>query len=321
MITYFLRFVWLLVLFCWGGMGHVPASLAQSASSSCPPMPTIELSQLTEMSMSSGGITRSFYVYLPASYDATAPVPLVLAFHGFAQGALGLANYSGWESVAEQHGFVLVYPQGTGLLSRWESGLFSSEQQVVDDVAFVRDLIAYLRAMLCIDTTRVYANGLSNGGGMSYRLACELSDQITAFAGVAGAYTDWSNGCNPTRPVPVIIFHGTDDRLVPYEGGEDGFFRVPSVSDFARGWAERNGCDLSAPEITPQVGDVSMIRYTNCDDDADVIFYTIHGGGHTWPGANITRLADRFGGYVTRDISASAVMWEFFSQYALKNSP
>ncbi|MCL4256643.1 MAG: poly(3-hydroxybutyrate) depolymerase, partial [Anaerolineae bacterium] len=267
--------------------------------------------------LESGGIPRSYYVYLPASYDATTRVPLVLAFHGFAQGALGLAGYSGWEAIAEEYGFVLVYPQGTGPLPRWESSLFPSERQAVDDVAFVRDLIAHLGDMLCIDATRVYANGLSNGGGMSYRLACELSDHITAIGGVAGAYSDLPNGCNPSRPVPIIIFHGTEDSIVPYTGSDNDFFHLPSLDDFVLGWAERNGCDVSAPEITPQEGDVSMVRYTNCENNADVLFYTIHGGGHTWPGATLTRLSDRFGGYVTQDISASATMWAFFSQYAL----
>lgn len=318
MITYFSRLVLIMIFTSLGFVSHVPLH-AQTDTASCPPMSDFMASSLIELSLESGGITRSYYLYLPASYDAITPVPLVLAFHGFAQGALGLADYSGWEAIAEANGFVLVYPQGTGFLPRWESGLFSSEQQTVDDVAFVRDLIAHLSDMLCIDTARVYANGLSNGGGMSYRLACELSDHITAIGGVAGAYTDLPDGCNPLRPVPIIVFHGTEDSIVPYIGSDSGFFRLPSLADFVMGWAERNGCDLSAPEITPQEGDVSQIRYTNCDENADVVFYTIHGGGHTWPGAHITRLTDRFGGYVTQDISASATMWAFFSQYALGN--
>lgn len=318
MITYFCRLVLIWMITSIGLALPTPIH-AQEDTDSCPPMPNIIAGELTEMTLQSGGITRSYYVYLPASYDATVHVPLVLAFHGFAQGALGLATYSGWEAIAEQNGFVLVYPQGTGVLPRWESGLFAPQRQPVDDVAFVRDMITHISQMLCIDTTRVYANGLSNGGGMSYRLACELSDHITAIGGVAGAYTDLPDGCQPNRPVPVIIFHGTDDTIVPYNGSDDGFFLLPSLDDFVLSWAERNGCDLSAPEMMPQVGDVSMIRYTACDEDADVVFYTIHGGGHTWPGAIITRLRDRFGGYVTQDISASATMWAFFSQYALGN--
>ncbi len=316
MITYFSRLVLILIVTSLGFLADTQLD-AQTDADSCPPMPDMMMSELVEVSLESGGIPRSYYVYLPASYDATTPVPLVLAFHGFAQGALGLANYSGWEAIAEEYGFVLVYPQGTGFLPRWESGLFSSERQTVDDVAFVRDLIADISDRLCIDAARVYANGLSNGGGMSYRLACELSDHITAIGGVAGAYTDLPDGCTPSRPVPIIIFHGTDDSIVPYEGSDGGFFRLPRLNDFVMGWAQRNGCDVSAPQITHQEGDVSMIRYTNCENDADVVFYTIHGGGHTWPGAQITRITDRFGGYVTQDISASATMWTFFSQYAL----
>lgn len=317
MITYFSRLVLILMLTSLGLVSQNPAHAQTDIDATCPPMSDLMASSLIELPIESGGITRSYYLYLPASYDATIPVPLVMAFHGFAQGALGLANYSGWEAIAEENGFVLVYPQGTGPLPRWESGLFSPEQEAVDDVAFVRDLITHLSDMVCIDTARVYANGLSNGGGMSYRLACELSEVITAIGGVAGAYTDLPDGCNPSRPVPIIIFHGTEDTIVPYEGSDSGFLRLPSLDNFVTGWAERNGCDVSAPEITPQEGDVSMVRYTDCENDADVVFYTIHGGGHTWPGATITRLSDRVGGYVTQDISASATMWAFFSQYAL----
>jgi polyhydroxybutyrate depolymerase len=313
MITQLLRLVLLLVITSFSMTITQP--LHAQDDEACPTMPNFARSELIEQTITSGDVNRIYYLYIPASYDPQTPAPLVLAFHGFAQGALGLAGYSGWEAVAEEHGFVLVYPQGNGAIPRWESGLFVNIPQVVDDVAFVSDMITTISETLCIDTTRVYANGLSNGGGMSYRLACELSDQITAIGGVAGAYTEFG-GCTPNRPVPIILFHGDKDSIVPYMGNNEGSFIFSSIADFALSWAERNGCDLTAQVLDP-IGDVSGVQYTTCDDNADVVFYTVAGGGHTWPGAILTRFTDQFGGYVTQDMSASETMWEFFARYQL----
>jgi len=312
MITQLIKLVLLLVIF--GVTIQSPIDAQETVT--CPPMPDFVRSELVMQTIEYPEMTRFYYLYIPANYDAQAPVPLVFAIHGFAQGALGLAGYSGWEAVAEEHGFILVYPQGSGVVPRWETGLFANIEGEIDDVGFFSDMIDTISQTLCIDSTRIYANGLSNGGGMSYRLACELSNRITAAGGVAGAYTEFG-GCEPERPVPFMIFHGTEDSIVPYIGGESAMFTFPSVDSFALAWAERNGCNLT-PEILPEIEDVSGIRYTDCEANADVVFYSIAGGGHTWPGANLTRLSDRFGGYVTQAISASETMWAFFSQYTLE---
>jgi polyhydroxybutyrate depolymerase len=175
-------------------------------------------------------------------------------------------------------------------------------------------LIDQLEKQYNIDSKRIYANGLSNGGGMSFYLACQLSDRITAIGSVAGAFLFVD--CQPNRPVPALIFHGTGDRVVPYRGRAtplvNSFF--PDIATFASQWAEWNGCDPT-PVGLPVQGDVSGVHYANRHGKAEVDFYTINGGGHGWPGGKpIPKiLAIR----TTQDIDATRVMWDFFSKYAL----
>ena len=259
------------------------------------------------------GTSRHYRLYIPSSYDPTQPVPLVLSLHGFASNPGQQEMFSQWNAVADEENFIVAYPQGTSFPLRWNSGLFAGSGRGADDVAFLSDLIDHLVETYCIDESRVYINGLSNGAGMSHRFACAMADKVAAFGGVAGAYNTFEGSCEPSRPVPTILFHGTDDAIVPYGGNEEQGF--PSVADFAADWAERNGCDATAIAIDELEGDVSGVRYTDCDDDADVVFYTIDGGGHTWPGGE--PIPAFIAGTTSDDINASETMWDFFEQYAL----
>lgn len=259
------------------------------------------------------GMTRHYRLYIPPSYDPAQPTPLVLSLHGFASNPGQQEMFSQWNAVADEEGFIVAYPQGTRFPLRWNSGLFGESGRGVDDVAFLSDLIEHLVETYCIDESRVYINGLSNGAGMSHRFACTMADKVAAFGGVAGAYNVFEGGCAPSRPVPTILFHGTEDPIVPYEGNEEQGF--PPVADFAAEWAERNGCDATAVVIDGLEGNVSGVRYTGCDEDADVVFYTIDGGGHTWPGGEA--IPAFIAGTTTDDINASEMMWAFFEQYAL----
>jgi polyhydroxybutyrate depolymerase len=265
----------------------------------------------------SSGQRRSYLLHAPPNYDPITPVPLVVSLHGFAEWPAHLRDISRWNGLADQHGFIVVYPAGAGFPRRWQAGggaLGSGE--AMRDVTFIADLIAYLRARYSIDATRIYVNGFSNGGGMAYLLACQLADRIAAAGGVAGAYLYPPDACRPHRPVPFIAFHGTADPLVPYDGGRFARFDhpFPAVPDWVAAWAGRNGCN-PIPVPLPGRGKSSGRQYTNCRDEADVIFYTIEGGGHTWPGgAPMPRLIV---GRTTRDLDATAAMWAFFSRYAL----
>ncbi len=285
--------------------------------------------------LEAGGLTREYVVYVPASYDATQPTPLVLSLHGFASSDVQQALWSQWNPLADTEGFLVVYPQGTGSPARWNTGqtaLSSATTRVpansplagllsqffetvdVDDVAFFRDLIAQLETDYCVDPARIYVNGLSNGGGMTNRLACELADEIAAVGMVAGAYTSFPGGCHPARPMPVIAFHGVIDPIVPYAGSADT--GLPPIQTWAADWGARDHCNPTPEPVAGTVGAVTGVRYTGCAGDAEVILYSIADGGHTWPGG--FPIPAFIAGKTSRDIDASATMWAFFSAHPLE---
>ena len=269
-----------------------------------------------ERAITVGGRARLYQFYVPPSYDPDHPAPVVLSLHGFISNPAQQAWFSGWNAVADAHGFIVVYPQGTGPPNRWNAGPLSPVARGVVDVAFIQAVIDQVFTDFCIDPTRIYVNGLSNGGGMTHRIACELADQVAAVGGVAGAYPPIGSACQPSRPMPVMAFHGTADSIVPYDGGGFGRFGMPPVEDWAREWAARNGCDLT-PEDLPPVGAVTAVRYGDCDDDAEVILYTVDGGGHTWPGGGA--LPAILVGETNRDINASELLWQFYEAHPLDN--
>jgi polyhydroxybutyrate depolymerase len=274
----------------------------------------------TNGKIKSEGRLRKYLLYVPKSHDANTPTPLVICIHGFAQWPAHQQSLSGWNTLADEHGFIVVYPQGTGFPLRWNVlPLEDNPAATAKEVQFFSDLIDRLSQDFNIDPSRIYANGMSNGGGMSHLLACELSDRIAAIGGVAGAYLYPWESCHPPRPVPVIAFHGTKDPIVPYDGGptvsRKHKFEFAPVEEWAANWARHNGC-VDEPETIPAIGSVRGIRYTSCDGDAEVVFYTVAGGGHTWPGGS--KLPKWLTGHTTQDVNATELMWEFFSKYSLK---
>jgi polyhydroxybutyrate depolymerase len=272
----------------------------------------------TNGEIKSSGQVRKYLLYVPGTYDPGTPTPLIISMHGFVEWPAHQMEISRWNDLADENGFIVVYPSGTEFPLRWYTyDQPDSIKDLMQDVNFISDLIDELDRDYNIDKARIYANGLSNGAGMSFLLACKLSDRITAIGGVAGAYLlPWSD-CTPSRPMPVILFHGTDDPIVPYLGGDSNRsgYRFPVISEWIGVWAGRNGCADAVIELPP-IGEVSGIKYTNCEQNADVVLYTIHGGGHTWPGGE--PLPEFIAGHTTQDIDASSVMWEFFQQYSLK---
>lgn len=264
----------------------------------------------------SSGEKREYLLLVPAAYDPNTPTPLVVAFHGFAEWPAHEAHISQWNDLADEKGFIVVYPSGTAYPKRWRTmGLTDTVDDPQLDVDFISELIDHLSSTYNIDPARVFANGLSNGGGMSYLLACRLSNRIAAIGGVAGAYTYPLENCSPSRPVPMIAFHGTADPIVPFEGGPSGSFDVPfpNIPQWMAGWAQRNQCSTTTDLETS--GSISGVRYSDCAQNAEVVFYTITGGGHTWPGGN--PLPVWIAGQTSDEIDATRVMWEFFEQHPL----
>ncbi|MCR4411563.1 MAG: prolyl oligopeptidase family serine peptidase [Thermoguttaceae bacterium] len=273
-----------------------------------------------------GGRERSYLLHVPPKYDPKQPTPVVLAFHGGLTNAAVMAVSSGLSEKADQAGFVVVYPNGTGkgdVLLVWNSGGLRAPiaARAADDVAFVGAILDELPKLIHVDPKRVYATGISNGGMMCYRLAAELSDRIAAIAPVAGTLA--IEKCRPARPVPVIHFHGTDDKLVPYEGPDERIARFlvfKSVDETIRTWAAINGCPKKpkTTNLPDKANDGTTVRrevYGPGRDGAEVVLYVIQGGGHTWPGRPwpVPWL-----GKTTRDISANDLMWEFFKRHPLK---
>ena len=266
-------------------------------------------------SIVSSGQKREYRLYVPRSYDRTRPTPLVISMHGAGGWPTQQMDFSEWNRVADLNGFIVVYPSGTsrGGPRIWHVG---EGPGLMKDVRFISELIDKLEADYNIDRNRIYANGLSNGGGMSFVLSCTLSDRIAAVGLVASAQTLPWRWCTDRRPVPMIAFHGTADPMIPYKGGTtwiaDNTF--PDISKWAANWAQRNHCGAK-PVESAAAPDVSRREYTSCADNADVVLYTIRGGGHTWPGGQ--PLPEWFCGPTSRSIDASSQMWAFFREHPL----
>lgn len=253
-----------------------------------------------------GGRTREFLVHVPDGYDANVPTPVVFDFHGRLFTATLQLGLTGMRDVADDEGFIVVHAEGVG--RTWNGGVCCGEAAMdnVDDVGFVSAMIDELDAALCVDDRRVFATGMSNGGFLSHRLACELSDRIAAIAPVAGVLGIAQ--CAPSRAVPVFHFHGNDDNIVGY----DGIRGYLSVADSMEGWVDRNGCG-QASNVYFMQDDVTCEAWTGCNAGAEVRLCTIDGGGHTWPGG--TPLPGL--GRTTNTIDASSLMWDFFEAHPM----
>ncbi len=276
--------------------------------------------------LSIDGRERSYLVHIPPQYDPEKPTPVVLAFHGAGTNAVVMATSSGLSAKADQEGFIVVYPNGTGkgrLLLVWNSGGFRGPNAArrPDDVKFVKAILDDLATVVHMDPHRIYATGISNGAMMCYRLAAELSDRIAAIAPVSG--TTSLDKCRPKRPVAVIHFHGTADELVPFTGADPikaRFFDFKSVEETIRTWVIIDGCPRR-PKVTrlPDIADdgttVTKTVYGPGKEGTEVILYTIEGGGHTWPGR---KWPLPWLGKTTRDISANDLIWEFFQKHPMK---
>lgn len=267
-------------------------------------------------SIFSGGQYRDYRLYVPTAYTGDEAVPLLLNLHGYSSDNFGQSLYANFNPIADTAGFITVLPNGTfdGFgLRFWNC--FVAPGIGVDDVAFLSDLIDSVSALYNIDPQRIYSTGMSNGGFMSYALACELSERIAAIASVTGTIDkDRLSFCAPTHQVPVMHIHGTNDPTVPY-GDNLTFFSVDSVIHY---WTAFNHTDevadfIAVPDIvTTDLCTAEHYIYDNGWAGSRVEHYKIIGGEHTWPGTAITFL-----GITNQDVNACREIWRFLSQYKL----
>lgn len=272
---------------------------------SCP-AGTLPPGRYNDVTLEHGGESRSYDLYVPDTLDVTQPATLVLNFHGLLGNPAQQAMFSQYDAAADAAGVIVAYP--TGVSSSWNTGLCCGGAQSagIDDVGFARTVVQHIGLGSCVDSTKVFAIGMSNGGHMAHRLACEAADVFAGVASVAGVLTMLQ--CNPSRPISVQQFHGTADTIVSYDGIGPGF---PGAQDMMEGWAERNGC-APVPNVTHQQGDSTCETWTACDDDVEVTLCTVQGAGHCWPGnAGCT-----FGSSTT-DVSANDVFAQLLETQSL----
>ncbi len=267
------------------------------------------------------GHTRTYYIYTPKTYKPNRPMPLVLVFHGDNGTGHSIADVTKFNTLAEQKGFVAVYPDG--LNKRWT--LRGNPKGKVNDVAFTDALITHIKQVRNIDNSKVYASGFSRGAILTQALACQLSDKIAAFASVAGSLpVRLKPKCQPNNPISMVMINGTNDTAVHYEGDEQtARGALISVPDAITHWRQQDKCTTPAQvkQIpSPNHNDnyyVKTTLYASCRDGSEVMLADVIKGGHSWPGGasqdpNQIKFNEAIG------YSASNTIWDFFSHHSLQ---
>ncbi|HRE52467.1 MAG TPA: PHB depolymerase family esterase [Flavitalea sp.] len=261
------------------------------------------------------GQTRTYNIVLPPNYKEHQNFSLVIGMHGGVGNAEQFERNTRLTDKANAAGFIVVYPNGSGRLQTWNGGLCcgSAAADNVDDVKFISMLIDELTAKYKIDPKRVYATGHSNGGIMSYRLACELSHKIAAIAPNASTM-EMITPCNPSRAVPILHMHSKLDENVPYQGGygvgiSNAYF-YPLDSVFTV-WASNNGCNPTPQTIVKE--GYTETKWVDCNSNTVIDYYLTNDGSHAWPGAT----ASTTGNPASTAIDANDLLWAFFQQHSL----
>lgn len=302
------------------------AAVATAASAGCgPSTPPGETTQ----PLTAAGLDGTYIRHLPPVYDGTSALPLVVDLHGWSEPAAIHVQFSGLGATGDEHGFITLTPAIERPVDLWATSLTG------DDMQWLSALLDEAERTLCIDTNRVFFAGMSNGAMMTSSVACALADRVAAVAPVAGVQDPPS--CAPSRPVPVVAFHGTADTYLAYEGGYGpsvadlpdpsgtgtlgtGVLNATegpvSVPDAMAAWANRNGCTTTDPAVAAITDDVHSLTW-ECPMTGETVLYRVENGGHNWPGSRLSALLVSRLGYATMNVSASEVMWEFFRRHPL----
>lgn len=296
------------------------AGLRDSRRSAAPPTDGTTYERQADID----GYSRRWRFYVPSGAGAD-PLPLLIALHGGGGSGDYMESVGGFNALADEQVFITAFPDAVD--RNWNDGRDSdfsrSHRDNIDDVGFISTMIDSISAEALIDPARIYVTGISNGGMMSLRLACDLADRIAAIAPVAASMpTDQLTRCRPARPISVMMINGTDDPLVPYDGGvvaaqfgERG--TVEPVWDTIDFWTEVDSC-ARRPEVSPipdgpekDGSSVVVSSWSGCADSTAVELYRIDGGGHTWP-SGPQYLPVFAVGETNRDFDATGEMWDFF---------
>jgi polyhydroxybutyrate depolymerase len=310
---------------------------APSASTTTVPRCTVTSeTDLSRIDLTVGGKARYALVHTPAEWDGTTPLPVVLSFHGLGSSAEQQRTNDGFVARSDTDDFIVVHPQAGGTLGALGAAW---DLEGTGEVDYVNALLDDLEQRACVDPSRVYATGLSYGGAMTDLLACDLADRIAAAAPVSAFLP--KRKCRPSRPVPMISFHGVEDQLLPYDGG--GRSNQVPFETWGAEWAKRNGCE-GRPTDKRYEATVEELDYSGCDEPVDL--YRVHQNGHTWPGHPLglprDTLVDYFSGKITgqpfplmvalnltpeefadtislanQEIDASAMILSFFDEHTL----
>lgn len=288
----------------------------QAQQLSSPNLPTTGASS---QKLTDQNLLRSYYIYIPSSYNSNHPMPLVLVFHGDDGTGRSISNVSEFNKLAEQKGFIVVYPDG--LDNNWR--LKQQNSKGIDDITFVNHLIDNLQNNLNIDGNRIYATGFSKGGIFAQVLACTLSDKIAAFASVAGALpVQREKQCQPQTPVSMLMINGTNDKSVHYQGDEPSqkgaLVSIPETVNF---WREQNQCQGSLKNVAFEPNEssdttVKTVAYNNCVSGSEVLHLAVINGGHQWYGGastdeNVNKFNQKLG------LNSTETIWNFFTRHSL----
>jgi len=272
-------------------------------------------------SIISGGIVRTYRMYIPAIYNSANPVPLVFNFHGYGSNSIQQEAYGDFRPIADTANFIIVHPQGLDIGGGAGWNCFGTIASGAADYNFVANLIDTISSQYNINQNKIYCTGMSNGGFMSYDMACFLSTRFAAIASVSGSMIALHlTSCNASHPTPIMEIHGTADPVVTYTG-IGGIVTCTHIDSLVKFWVNFNNCNPS-PVFTA-LPDINLIDgctaehyvYSGGNNNSTVEFYKIIGGGHSWPGSPYPTS----NGNTNQDFQASKEIWRFFSQYSLNS--
>ena len=273
----------------------------------------------------SNGIERCYMIYVPESYDANQPQPVVFSLHGLAASAYGFQVMTDWNGVADENGFLVVYPHGSSFPLRWNtSPLFRIEE--IDDVRFIEDILVDLQRITKIDASRVYVNGFSQGATLTEMVVCGMADQLAAIAMVEGRDDASRLTCDPSRPVPIMTINGTVDSIGEPKDYPLWFYDLLNITYdpviieneempgdvWLELWLENNECDPDSV-IEQQSGEIRFVHYDNCAEDTEIQLYWLEGAGHTWPSGNTLAVF----GETSEALEGTEAIWAFFESHTL----